>query len=131
MMIKALSVKMPWAHLIAEGSKTVEVRSRPTKYRGPLLICVSLKPQRIEGSSFIPNCETTVLSWRVDLLGHAIAIVDVTNCTMMSEVHEKAALVEAKPGLYAWTLSNVRKITPFPVKGKLGLFNVEVPNGAR
>lgn len=36
--MKALTVRQPWASLIALGVKTVETRSWSTKYRGPLAI---------------------------------------------------------------------------------------------
>ncbi len=36
--MKALSLHQPWASLIAEGVKTIETRSRATRYRGPLAI---------------------------------------------------------------------------------------------
>lgn len=36
--MKALTIKQPWASLIAAGIKDVENRSWPTLYRGPLLI---------------------------------------------------------------------------------------------
>ena len=39
--MRALSVRAPWAGLIATGTKTLEVRSRRTHYRGELLICES------------------------------------------------------------------------------------------
>lgn len=37
--MKALSVKQPWAALIASGEKPYEVRTWRTDYRGPLVIC--------------------------------------------------------------------------------------------
>ena len=43
--MKAVSVKQPWASLIAEGNKTIETRTWPTNYRGDLLICASKKPK--------------------------------------------------------------------------------------
>lgn len=36
--MRALTVWQPWASLIAECVKTIETRSKPTHYRGPLLI---------------------------------------------------------------------------------------------
>ena len=34
-------------------------------------------------------------------------------------------------GTIAWVLANIRPLTkPFPVKGQLGLFKIEVPEGA-
>ena len=42
--LKALSVRQPFANLIADGSKTIEVRTRGTTHRGPLLIVSSKRP---------------------------------------------------------------------------------------
>lgn len=39
--MKAISIKQPWASLVAAGHKTVECRTWKTAYRGPLLICSS------------------------------------------------------------------------------------------
>ena len=42
--MKALSVQQPWAELIARGEKTIEVRNRNTRHRGPLLIVSCKEP---------------------------------------------------------------------------------------
>ena len=42
--LKALSVQQPFANLIADGSKTIEIRTRGTTHRGPLLIVSSKRP---------------------------------------------------------------------------------------
>ncbi|MFN6025464.1 MAG: ASCH domain-containing protein, partial [Planctomyces sp.] len=39
--MKALSIRQPFASLIAAGKKTVELRTWYTHYRGPLLICAA------------------------------------------------------------------------------------------
>ena len=39
--MKALSVKQPWASLIASGKKSLEIRTWRTDHRGPLLIVAS------------------------------------------------------------------------------------------
>lgn len=36
--MKSLTIRQPWASLIAAGVKTIETRSRRTHYRGPLAI---------------------------------------------------------------------------------------------
>lgn len=45
--MKALSVKQPWACLLVEGVKKIEVRSWVTAHRGPLLICASAVPKNV------------------------------------------------------------------------------------
>jgi hypothetical protein len=42
--MKALSVRQPWADCIAEGEKTIEVRSWQTKHRGVIAIHASSRP---------------------------------------------------------------------------------------
>lgn len=47
--MKALTIRQPWAALIAAGVKTIETRSWPTKHRGPLAIHA--------GKAKVPFCE--------------------------------------------------------------------------
>ena len=44
--MKALSIKQPWAELILEGKKTIEIRSWKTKHRGYFIIHSSKRPDR-------------------------------------------------------------------------------------
>ena len=41
--MKVLTIRQPWASLIAVGAKTIETRPFSTKYRGPLAIHAGLK----------------------------------------------------------------------------------------
>jgi activating signal cointegrator 1 len=41
--MKALTIRQPWASLIAAGIKTVETRSRRTSHRGPIAIHAGMK----------------------------------------------------------------------------------------
>jgi hypothetical protein len=127
--VKALSIRQPWAHLIAEGVKTVEVRSRPTKYRGPLLICVSKTFKAVRLLDSYKRDWSAIPMWKREDMGRAIAVVELVECEVMTSNHEAAALVKAAPGLWAWKLAAVRKIDTFPVAGRLGLFDAPAPNG--
>lgn len=42
--MKALSIKQPWASLIAQGIKDIENRTWKTKFRGRIFIHASAKP---------------------------------------------------------------------------------------
>ena len=44
--MKILSIRQPWAYLIANGHKDIENRTWPTRYRGPFLIHASLALDR-------------------------------------------------------------------------------------
>ena len=105
--IKALSVKQPWANMIASGRKTIETRTWATRYRGPILILSSLTP-------------------RIDPAGCAVAVADLVDCRPMTIADEAAACCAVYPRATAWVLANIRPVKPFGMKGRLGLFTVQV-----
>ncbi len=45
--MKILSIRQPWAYLISSGSKNIENRTWPTKYRGLFLVHASLNINRV------------------------------------------------------------------------------------
>ena len=106
--VKALSIKQPWANLIASGEKTIETRLWATDYRGPILI-VSSKSPKIEPAGF------------------ALAIADLVDCRPMTRSDETAARCSLYQNAHSWIFQNIRKIPLFPVRGKLGLYEVEIP----
>jgi hypothetical protein len=105
--MKALSVKQPWANLIASGKKTIETRLWTTHYRGHLLIVSSKKP-------------------KIEPAGYAVAFVELVDCRPMTMGDEDAACCPIYPGAVSWILRNIRKLKPFPVRGQLGLYDVGV-----
>jgi hypothetical protein len=111
MEVKAISVKRPWASMIYRGVKTIETRTWATDYRGDVLICSSKKPN-------IPPA------------GFALCIAELVRCRRMTKADEGAAGCELYPRAWAWELRNVRKLRrPFPVKGSLGIYSVEIDPG--
>lgn len=115
--MKALSLKQPYASLIAVGKKTIETRTWSTKYRGKLLIVAS---KSMDKNYPFPNFLSIGLPF-----GKALAIVELIDCRPMKKEDEKAAMFPYRPDLYAWILSNIKKIKQFPVKGQLKLFEVD------
>lgn len=105
---KAISLKQPWANLVASGKKTIETRKWTTKYRGDLVICSSKKPE-------IPPA------------GYALCLAELYLIEPMKKEHESKACIKIYPGAYSWFLRNVRPLkSPIPVKGSLGIFNLEL-----
>lgn len=106
--MKAISLKQPWANMIASGRKTIETRTWPTKYRGEILIVSSRKPP-------------------IEPAGHAVAVATIVDCRPMTRNDEQAACCELYPGAWAWLLADVRKLLkPFPVRGGLRIYEVDV-----
>lgn len=110
--MNALSVRQPWANMIASGEKTIETRTWKTDYRGDLLICSSKSP-------------------KIEPAGFALCIVRLVDCVPMLPEHEAAAKCARYAGAYAWLLEDISRITPISVRGKLGLFNVDLPWSSR
>lgn len=104
----ALSVRQPFASQIVTGLKTIEWRSKPFKYRGPLVICAS-KTQNyvLANGNKLP-------------VGVALGIVDVVDCRWFTDDDLEAACCQDHWGPvdgFAWVLENPREVKPIPVKG--------------
>lgn len=95
--MKALSLHPKWAAKIATGDKPEEYRTWKTSYRGDLLICAS----------------TYNDGWAYPK-GHALCIVNLYDIKWSEE-----------NDCYAWQLKDIRPVVPFPVKGKLHLYDVD------
>lgn len=91
--MKALSVKQPWANMIASGEKSIETRTWATDYRGELLIVSSRKPA-------------------IEPAGYDVAVATVVECRKMTKSDEAAGRFPVYPGAYSWVLANVRRIKP-------------------
>lgn len=106
--MKALSLTPGWAELVFLGEKNIECRTWKTDYRGELLICASSKK----------------MSGTID--SHAVCVATLKDVVPFTKEHLEAAVMEELPydPSYAWLLSDVRLIKPFPVKGKLHLYDV-------
>lgn len=110
--IKALTVRQPWANLIASGEKTIEVRTWRTDYRGELLITASASP-------------------KIEPFGCALVIVDLVDVRPMTPDDFGAAHFNAGASVerkFAWVIENPRLISrPKKMRGRLGLWNARVP----
>ena len=143
MKIKALSLWEPWATLMRTGAKTIETRSWPTSYRGPLLICAAKKyvtkamffhmPLEILAAIGAPTLPR--LHRRLHY-GQAVAVVRLVECLPTGSAglrgwpwRDEEAFGDYSPGRWAWCSTNLRRIDPFPVRGSQGLFEVELPPG--
>lgn len=107
--MKALSIKEPYASMILEGKKTIETRTWKTNYVGTILLCASKIPKS-------------------KISGMAFATAKLSECRRMEKSDEEDACCEIYYKAHAWVLEDIKKIEPFAVKGKLGLFDVEYEN---
>ena len=117
--MKALSLKQPWAGMIANGEKPIETRTWPTRHRGDLLICSS-KTFDQSAPSYMYTDSTCFLR------GMTICIVNVVACVPMEEKHVIGACCDVYEGAWAWILEDIRIVKNLPVKGSLSIFNVDL-----
>jgi hypothetical protein len=135
MKLKALSVKQPFAYLIATGQKTIETRTWKTNYRGDVLICSGKTPHTGTLLYFERNTIISTSAMRYAYqhkthelmqMGKALCIARLVGCRKMNDnVSDRvAAWCEYQPDTYAWVFEDVRPVDPFPIKGQLGLWDV-------
>lgn len=141
--MKALSLRQPWATLVAIGAKRIETRSWGTNYRGPLAIHASKefpKAARLKATT-PPFYEAYRLHGMRNLwphhLGHPLGCIVATvelAYVFQIETHQipqrwthqvqrECAFGDFSPGRYLWILKSVRPLaSPIPAKGSLRLW---------
>lgn len=152
--MKAISLWQPWASLIATRAKTIETRSWATKYRGPLVICAAkgglpigelihqlcLRSIDCGLAPLVGEPLGTYTGGKVQIeqlpFGKAVAIVNLIGCKrtgdmIWEEVCPQDDYGDFSLGRYAWILDDICRIKePFPVKGRQGLFEVDIEEGS-
>lgn len=114
--MKTLAIRQPWATYIAEGSKTIEVRTWQTDYRGPLLVVASGRPYpHADEEGVIHRLPTQV----------RLCVVELVEVRAMRLEDEEAALTPWSPGLFAWVLQNPRHVEPLQQLGRLWLHETD------
>lgn len=137
--MKAITIKQPWATLIALGEKKLETRSWQTKHRGPLAIHAG-KQIDIESCDYLPIKQALqkhgIESYKDLPTSVVLAIVDLIDCHKVPNEISPAGIVFGKKlegnevyfgnyseGRYAWELANLKVFPePLPAKGKLRLW---------
>ncbi len=136
--LRALTVKDPWATLIAIGSKQIETRSYRTRYRGPIAIHSSKAFSREDQEL----CSQEPLRGTLDRAeirspiamprGAIVAIAEIVGCDQVPGGQGWEATIPPEPersfgfyspGRWMWRLANIRRLTePVPCRGMLGLW---------
>lgn len=122
--MKALSIRQPYANLILSGAKSVEIRSWETPHRGDLLICAGKTPAWPKEAMEHIGADLG-LPWN---FGQALCVVELYDVRPLREEDADDAFIlaeEVDTSSFGWHLRRVRPVVPRPVKGKLGLFEVD------
>jgi len=120
--LKALTIRQPWAELILRGRKPFELRSWRTKYRGLLVIHAAAKVDAWDARHFGLDPAKLVTS---AFVGFAI-LSDVRPYTRADArlLKRRRAGYGWFPGNLSWVLRKPRRIAPVRAKGQLSLFDV-------
>lgn len=115
----ALSIRQPWAWLVANGYKTTENRSRPTSFRGPILIHAS---KAFTGEAWdqarelAMRCGSVMPPLSECHLGGIVGVAEIVDCKLVSYDPWHT------PGHFGWKLANARPLPIMPFRGLLGFF---------
>jgi hypothetical protein len=115
--IRCLSIRQPWAWLIAQGYKDVENRGWPTRYRGLVAIHAArqLHEDYATGCRFPMPATIAVPSADAIERGGIVAVAELVDCVTESDSPWFC-------GPYGFVLREVRRVPFLPVRGLPGLF---------
>ncbi len=115
--MKALSIRQPWAWLIISGHKDIENRTLATRYRGLVLIHAGKSFDKDAPFGRINGVELPTI---LDLqFGGIIGIAEITNCVSKSNSPWFT-------GPHGLVLRNANPLPFYACKGQLGFFEMPV-----
>lgn len=136
--MKALTIWQPYASLIAVGAKKYETRSWRTDYRGLIAIHAALRPM----GWIIEHTDEAVLQIAARIFGteammdlpngKIVAFGRLTDCLLMTpeliegQTPQEIALGDWTSGRYAWRIEDVEAVEPIDIKGKQGLWTLDL-----
>lgn len=117
--MKALSLKQPFAELILQGRKKIELRKWNTKFRGEFLIHASKKPEEKSMKAFGFNSLPS---------GYIVGKATLKGVKIYKNYKEfnddkNLHLASKEWGSYGFVLGNVQRMKQIPCKGSLGFWN--------
>jgi ASCH domain len=106
--IRAISVRQPWAALIAHDTKRIENRTWGSTWRGTLLIHASKAAE--------PDADRIAYA---DVRGAIVAVATLADC----HPYDGQCTPWSDPDAWHWVLTNVRPLArPIKARGSLGLW---------
>lgn len=125
--MKVITLKQPWATLVAEGIKKYEFRSWKTNYRGKILIHAGAGVDK----KYMEKFKDMNLEFPKKRI---IAEVEIEDCLELTDDLNKKIISEKNIAYgskyrtgYAWKIKNAKKIKiDEEINGKLGLWNYDI-----
>jgi uncharacterized protein (UPF0264 family) len=130
--VKALSIKQPWATLLAHGRKTIEVRPWRLNFRGPLLIhAARIADSREDAWKHVPS----ELNEEANQVGGIVGVGRLDDCKVYLNLtafvtdqtrHLNDPSWFDPSGLFGLCFSELRALPFQRVKGNVKLFDVDL-----
>lgn len=120
---RVLVVRQPFAELIASGRKTIELRSKPTRWRGPVLILAAhVRHAAWSDGRLVEGLDRGELARAP--VGRSVCVVDFIGCRPATPADEGAACLRGIPetGWYAWLLGPPARVEQRPTVGRQALY---------
>ena len=125
--MKVITLKQPWATLVAEGIKKYEFRTWKTNYRGKVLIHAGAGVDKQEMDRF-KHLDLEYPSKRI------IAVVEIDDCLELTDELNQEIINENNVAYgtkfrsgYAWKLKNVKKLyINEEINGTLAFWNYDI-----
>jgi hypothetical protein len=116
--MKALSLKQPFAELVVDGRKKIELRNWKTKFRGEFFIHASKNPDKESMQRFgFTNLPLGFLVGKANLID-----VKTYENEEEQEKDRELHLASSSWGKNGFILENPMRIDPIPFKGQLNFF---------
>ena len=125
--MKCLSICQPFAELIIQNKKTVELRTWNTKIRGEFLVHAPIKIRKEDCKRMKINEKLTTGA----IIGK-VELYDVKKYESLKEMKRDKkkhfASIINKEKTFGFILKNAKPLrVPIPWKGQLGFFDVDLP----
>ena len=119
----ALSIRQPWAELILQGRKTIEVRTWATRHRGELWLHTGVRRDEKALNRFDLKADNLTF-------GALVGTCELYDCIEFSNEtwhrwrnqHLNEGPLDGRR--YAWLLRAPTRIKPRPLKGQLRLMKI-------
>lgn len=131
-MVKVITVKQPWAHLIVENIKDVENRTWKTKHRGEIYIHTSKNAFDSWSLNYIKNMDGLLYQYIIDYFGiknskitkHQEQFGSIIGKTNIIDVIDDSNSIWAMKDSSHWILKDSERIdNPIPCNGQLNVWN--------
>jgi ASCH domain-containing protein len=127
--LRAISIRQPWAWLILHAGKDIENRCWPTRVRGRILVHAAKGMTLDEwgdawefarGSGASEKALAAGVTFRTIERGGIVGSVEIVDCVTESDSPWFV-------GKHGFVLRDPKPLTFMPVRGQLGFFEVEMP----